>query len=380
MKRIECLREQAITLQENEEDDYDLNIDRINRLQREVLLLISDRNSLELELDNLQEDLNKAFYVKVSLEKEISYLDKILFTSKIYNVINDNSCPFCLENTINKGKCICGSDKNLEYEKFIYSDKEYLEIMKSKIKGLSTTNDTINFCENEIKNIKKKIENINNKINYILETLSNISKEISQGTNFTAIDDLTQRIVELREEIMGLELLRSKNNELTHLKKEIEKKDILLDELKLRLDKLDEDKNNAISDNLREFISIYDKWMREFYNTREINVSLDRNYKPIIGYYQEQSFNVPKRFFYYLALLQLSLKKEINYPKFTIIDTLKDKGIDLDRLKLLIKYLNKLEGYDYQLIMTSGYEEYPADLKCNIIDRLNDNNKLLKKK
>lgn len=379
LQRIENIREQSILSQDSEEDD-DFNMDRINVLQNEITLMNLKRNSLELQLDDAQEDLNKSFYVKTSLENDISYLDKILFTSKIYNIINEESCPFCLEEINTKGKCICGSDKNLDYEKFIYSDKEYLEIMKSKIKGLNTTNDTIDFCKQEIDLYKNNINMVSDKVNYILDGINKISKEIGRGTNFIGINQLTQRIVELKEELMELELLETKNSELTDIKKQINKIDISLEKLKVRLYELDEEKNNIISENLTEFIGMYDKWLREFYNTKEINVSMDRNYKPIIGYYQEQSFNVPKRFFYYLSLLKLSLKKDINYPKFMIIDTLKSEGIDLKRLRMLIPYLNDLEGSDFQIIMTTGYEEYSNDLKWNIIDELNESNKLLKKK
>lgn len=203
---------------------------------------------------------------------------------------------------------------------------------------------------------------------------------MSRGTNFTGIDQLTERVVELKEQLIELELLESKIHELTIIEKEIDKLDNILKNLKIKLDQLEEEKNNILSENLTVFINKYDNWIREFYDTKEINVSLDRNYKPVIGYYQEQSFNVPKRFLYYLSLLNLSIEKEINYPKFVIIDTLKSEGIDLNRLKKLIPYLNKLKGSSFQVVMTTGYEEFSYDLNWNIIDELTDNNKLLKKK
>lgn len=379
LKRIDNIRKQSIESQDYDEYD-DFNMDRINELQEEITLLIVKRNSLELELDEAQEDLNKALQVKTSLENDINYLDKILFTSKIYNVINEDTCPFCFEKINNKDKCICGSNKKLDYEKFIYSDKEYLEIMKSKIKGLTTTNDTIEFCKQEVISHKNNINKITDKVSYLLNTISEISKEMSRGTNFAGIDQLTERVVELKEQLIELELLESKINELTIIEKEIDKLDNILKNLKIKLDQLEEEKNNILSENLTVFINKYDNWIREFYDTKEINVSLDRNYKPVIGYYQEQSFNVPKRFLYYLSLLNLSIEKEINYPKFVIIDTLKSEGIDLNRLKKLIPYLNKLKGNSFQVVMTTGYEEFSYDLNWNIIDELTDNNKLLKKK
>ena len=74
------------------------------------------------------------------------------------------------------------------------------------------------------------------------------------------------------------------------------------------------------------------------------------------------------------------MKKNINYPRFLLIDTLKSAGIDVPRLRNLIPYLNELEGEEYQVIMTCGYEEYDNSLNWNIIDELSDENKLLKLK
>lgn len=381
MQKLQYVREKSIRINQEDsiEENNELNMDRINSLQEEIALLILKKNTLDMQLEDIQEELNKAQYVRKNLENDINYLDRILFTSKMYNVINEDSCPFCLEKiTENKGKCICGSDKYLDYEKFIYSDKEYLSIMKSKIKGLKTTNDTISICEDEIRLYSKRSHELDNKIHFLLESIKQISEDIITGVNFTNINILTEKIMVLKEQLIELEVLESKLSEVDKIKKESIKIETILKQLKHRLEELEVEKSNNISENLNFFFNLYDLWLRNFYETKDINVSLDRDYKPVIKYYQEQSFNVPKRFFYYLALLNLSIEKNINFPRFLIIDTLKSEGIDVAKLKRLIPYLNEIDGSDFQVIMTCGYEEYSENLNWNILHRLSDDDKLLK--
>ena len=55
--------------------------------------------------------------------------------------------------------------------------------------------------------------------------------------------------------------------------------------------------------------------------------------------------------FYYLSLLKLSLDKNINYPRFVLIDTVKAEGIDIENLKKLIAYLDEFKDKECQIII-----------------------------
>ena len=139
----------------NSESSFEDNvIFRISELQKEMVKLISEKNMLKQLIEDIDEDLNKSLIVRENLKNDIKHLEKILFTSQYINIINEGKCPFCQEKLhIRENQCICGSDKYLEYHRFIYSDKEYINIMKSKIKGLKTANESIEYCENEKQNI-----------------------------------------------------------------------------------------------------------------------------------------------------------------------------------------------------------------------------------
>lgn len=284
---------------------------------------------------------------------------------------------------VEENKCICGSDKYLDYQKFIYSDKEYINIMKSKIKGLKTTNDTIDYCECEKQNINIELDKIETSISNKMEQIKLITEGAGISSNNYVVDEITDSIIKIKEEISDLKTLKEKYDDLNRLARKIEVKDEEITKNKIKLNKLEEEKEKEIEKNLSKFEEVYSQFLIEFYGEDSIkDVSLNRNYMPIIGEYKEQSFNVPKRAFYYLSLLKLSLEENINinYPRFLLIDTMKAEGIDLDKLELLIEYFDDYEDKECQIILTSGYEEHLKEMDKYVIERVCDNNKLLKRK
>ena len=104
----------------------------------------------------------------------------------------------------------------------------------------------------------------------------------------------------------------------------------------------------------------------------------DKYYMPLIddGVYREKSATVPIRMMYFFTLLSMSLKdSNIKHPKFLLMDTPEDAGIDnisenillFDKALELSKNNKNEEVKDYQFILTTGlcneccpteYEEY----------------------
>lgn len=367
----------------NSESSFeDSVIFRLTELQKETVSLITEKNSLKQLIEDVNEDLNKALIVRENLKNDIKHLEKILFTSQYINIINEGKCPFCQEDLhIEDRKCICGSDKYLDYQRFIYSDKEYTNIMKSKIKGLKTANESIEYCETEKQNMVNRYEELEEQIHKNMYSIKQITEGANLNINSAALDEITENIIKIKEEVSGLEILKEKYDELAEVSREIENVEKLIETRKKKLDELEEEKQRKIEDNLIEFEKIYENYLESFYKDDVINkISLDRNYMPIIGVYKEQSFNVPKRLFYYLSLLKLSLDKDINFPRFLIIDTLKSEGIDIEKLKKITSYFNEFSGMECQVILTSGYEEHIKEFDKYVIERLTDNSKLLKEK
>lgn len=77
---------------------------------------------------------------------------------------NENQCPICGKDIIiEKDKCICGNNIELDLFHFIYTKEDYIDILKSKVSVNKTTKQVIKDLEIEIEDIKRKIEESNKK-------------------------------------------------------------------------------------------------------------------------------------------------------------------------------------------------------------------------
>ncbi|MED2041198.1 hypothetical protein P4V58_29585, partial [Bacillus wiedmannii] len=208
--------------------------------------------------------------------------------------------------------------------------------------------------------------------------------DIEVNSNVSAIEEITDKIIPLKETASELEILKKKAKDINNSKSIISVLEDKIQKARKRLDQLEEEKDNMFQKNIEQFEKIYSEYLRDFFdaNENEYTVKLDRNYYPFIGRYKEQSFNVPRRLFFYLSLLKLSLDPDyqIAFPKFLIIDTLKAEGIEIPHLKKLFTYIEEFKGADCQILITSGYDEYEGELQNEfLIDYLSSENKLLKK-
>ncbi len=112
---------------------------------------------------------------------------------------------------------------------------------------------------------------------------------------------------------------------------------------------------------------------------------IGEDYLPHInmGQYRERSASVPKRLMYFLTLLIESLKNDINFPRFLMIDTPNKEGIDKDNLIKNIALLTEADKYNYenkcpfQIILTTGIDTYPEDYKKFVFFKLEGEKYLL---
>lgn len=381
IRRLDDIREEI-----KKEGSFGIRVvDRLTELQKKVVALTHKIKNVEFKISIIEEDLLKSKRVGEETKSDIEHIDKILFTSQYIDIINEDNCPFCLEPTnIDVGHCICGSDKHLDFSRFIYSDKEYIEIIKSKVKSLETINSTILDYKKEYDYLTKILFDSKRELELTMEEIRNITKDLAYNSNSNILDEITDNIIKLKEREPELELLVEKNGEIrksqgviANLEKSIKKK-------KDKLQELEEEKDNELQENIEEFEKIYSNYLSDFYNNKEkdYEVKLDRNYMPVLGEYKHQSFNVPKRFFYYLTMLKMSIKKniKINYPNLLIIDTMKDEGIEIAKLKKLFTYFEEFKDSDCQIIITCGYDEYSEELKPYLIEWLTNDNMLLKRR
>jgi len=113
---------------------------------------------------------------------------------------------------------------------------------------------------------------------------------------------------------------------------------------------------------------------------------INDEYMPLIddGVYREKSATVPIRMMYFFTLLSMSLKySSIKYPKFLLMDTPEDAGIDniSENISLFEKALELSRNYDneevkdYQFILTTGLCNECCPLEYEKYVKLNFNKK-----
>ncbi|ACA41014.1 hypothetical protein J2D69_14795 [Lysinibacillus sphaericus] len=359
---------------------------RIEEIQKNIVIETHKLKNYEYRLSSVSEGLSKSIRVKDDLNNEIEHIDKVLFTAQFIDIINNEECPFCLEKiNLEDDKCICGSNNHLDFSRFIYSDKEYIKLLKSKVKSLETINEVIEGYKKDYKHLNEIIVNTKKQINTQVNEIKLITSDMKVNSNTFAIEEITNKIIPLKETASELEILKEKAKDINSSKSIISGLEDRVRKTRERLNQLEEEKDNLFQKNIEKFEEIYSEYLRDFFdaNENEYIVKLDRNYYPIIGEYKEQSFNVPRRLFFYLSMLKLSLNPDyqIAFPRFLIIDTLKAEGIEVPHLKKLFTYIEEFKDKDCQIIITSGYDEYEAELqKDYLIEYLSSENKLLKRR
>src|SRR5690606_20239051 len=127
----------------------------------------SDLIDSELKLSRLKESLvstlderYKLSVVRNESVSEIRRIEKIIFSHDHLNLFTSDTCPYCL-NHVDRvdGHCVCDSSiEEDQYERFFYTSKEYKDILKSKIKTLSTIKSAYDDCDSEVNETKIKID------------------------------------------------------------------------------------------------------------------------------------------------------------------------------------------------------------------------------
>src|SRR5690606_14446341 len=124
----------------------------ISSIQESIIrdeLALSDLNT---EIRSNQIEYNKILTYFQTQTNEINEIEKIIFTNEKLNLFSLKLCPFCMsEHEPIENQCLCGSkiiDK--DYEKFIYTSKEYENILKHKKKSLETIQVALDSYSKEI--------------------------------------------------------------------------------------------------------------------------------------------------------------------------------------------------------------------------------------
>lgn len=366
----------------------------------EILKLIEQQKNVlmqkQAERDNwsqvkvsMGQSIDKVLFLIDEAEKELQEIEKIRLVNKKLNLFTPNTCPYCLrEVERKKGKCMCGNDISEEqYEKFFYTDQEYLDILKVKKKSIQSLGILLDKKNARMEGALKKIKEISEDIDIIKAYISELTKGITSDYNSAYVRQLDARERELNAKIIELqqaeELARKREkiaSQLVKLKNEVEG-------LKNKVDSFLTSAKEDMFLKKNDFSEIYLDLMKQA-DEHCYSAYIGEDYMPNINLraYRERSASVPKRLMYFLTLLVESLKNDVSFPKFLMIDTPNKEGIDKDNLITNISLLKKADDYKkngdvaYQIILTTGLDTYPEEFKEFVFFKLDGDNYLLSEK
>lgn len=357
--------------------------DLISSLQEKILnqeLILSETN---IHLTANQIEYNKILDYFQNQTNEISEIEKIIFTNQKLNLFSFKICPFCLsEHNPKDNHCLCGEEiVDKDYEKFIYTSKEYEGILKHKKKSLETIQIALDSYSEEISNDINKKDKLYNQIQEDTEKLKVLIQSTDVNKNKAAIDHLHNEILKVLKLVESKEYLNKVSNEREEIKREFDIENEKFKNVKEEFNSIQRKFENENRTIIKDFNEIYEGLMTRS-SAKISKAEINEDYMPIVdsGTYKNKSASVPLRLMYFYTILSLALKyNSVKHPKLLIIDTPEASGIDANNLKKdlsLIKYaIDKAKASisDSQIILTTGLNKYPKEFSNYIVERFNTN-------
>ncbi len=394
VEQLEILEEQRATYL-SKETTVDDKIGELAKIQSALINLELQTSQKRVTLSTLQNEQMKVQQLHRELEEEIQQIRKIIFTHDKLDLFSMEVCPFCMnKKDVVKGVCVCGSKFNDDdYEKFVYNSSEYEDILSQKKKSITAITFAKDTYTKDLHDLNQEIAKNTELINEYTAKLKVVIETAEFAGNTTIVDDFNDRILKSKEQLLNIDFALRTSTELKRLE----------DDLKIKIEALGTaqsnytaakkayDKNNA--DTIKLFNKTYSKLLaKSSYKSTEAHI--DEDYMPFIDNreYKANSSDVPKRLMYYFTILSLALKlPSVKHPRFLLIDTPEDSGIDTEHLNQNLELLldaielgnqEDVTTKDFQVILTTGYGKFPASFNKYIIERFSqkDGNYILKPK
>jgi hypothetical protein len=351
-------------------------------------------------------ELRDLLKLKEDLILEVTQIKKIILAHKELNLFSPNTCPCCLREVKRKeNHCICGSPINEnQYEKFFYNADEYLDILKSRQKSVETIETAINSCRDELEAMNTELTRLEIEGEKIKEQLFEIEKNVSKTSNDSELNSVNDKILEVKAEIHTAEQKIGVIKQYEEIEKDFTISKITLESISNKLRNMERTVKELMEEQRILFNNIYSELLKKA-DSNVRKAELDDAYMPIIndGAYRQASSYVPRRFLYYLTLIKMAIDVEnVPFPKFLLIDTPENLGIDennliksmslidnlfkedeikqvkaIDQESVEEKKENEIKS-DFQIVLTTGIGKYPEKYKKYVIETLTDDNKLLK--
>ncbi|MFT0212845.1 hypothetical protein VQ643_09540 [Pseudomonas sp. F1_0610] len=390
-------KEQQIDKLHDARQAFKRNRSGSNTINQDIDSCKSELIDCELRLSQLKENLVSAFNERYKLNvvrnesvSEISRIEKVIFSHDQLNLFTSDTCPYCLSHVNREeGQCVCGASiEEEQYERFFYTSKEYKDILRSKIKALSTIKTAYDDCDSEVQEIKKEIESEEKKSQNLREKLHEMLGRVDETVDIESLNNIDDKILQLREDVANLSRLLEIESKLERFQKDFDLASDKAQKAGLKRKQLEIEAQQDVTSKVNAFSKKYDELMKNTLpDCRSAKITLD-NYLPSIneGLYRETSALVSIRLMYFITLMHLALSDEsVRFPRFLLIDTPETAGIELDHLKQCIQQLEELKNYgvDFQVIISTGLNKYPESLKDNRVLFMPDKQKehmLLKEK
>lgn len=370
--------------------DQKSNVDEVWQIiNQQKSILIESQNSEEEWIQSKQltvQSIDKIVYLIDEAEKELEEIEKIRLVNKKLKLFAPNTCPYCLRKVEReKGKCICGNDiAEEQYEKFFYTDEEYLDILKVKKKAILSLNSLLDRKNERMRVIITHIEKSRQEIEKIKKYIGELTKDITSNYNSAYIRQLDERERELNGKIVELQQAEELATKREKLVSEVTQLRNKVEGLKIKVESCLNAAREDMLSKKEDFDEIYLDLMKRA-DEHCFSAYLGDDYMPHInsGSYRERSAAVPKRLMYFLTLMIESLKNDVNFPRFLMIDTPNKEGIDRDNLIKNIALLRETDLYTkegsrpYQIILTTGIDTYPEEFKKFVFYTLDGDKYLL---
>lgn len=337
---------------------------------------------------NLLDERFKLSNIKNETMQEIQQIKKVIFSHDQLNLFTAETCPYCLSKVDRiANHCVCGASiEEEQYERFFYTSQEYKDILKSKIKTLKTISLAYESCDGDVLAAKETINKHENNNLIIRGKLKKYLEKIDEPIDIESLNDIDDKILNVREGIGILNQLLDIELKLKKLQDEFDHASDKVTAAELDRKKHEIAAQQDITSQVHTFSKIYNKLVTDtLSDCRSAKIKLS-NYLPTIndGEYKEASSRVSIRLMYFLTLMHMALIDEkVAFPKFLLIDTPETAGIELENLIKCIQKFEELDEYeqDYQVILATGLNKYPDSLAGNrvlFMPNKNKENRLLK--
>lgn len=343
------------------------------------------KRELDDERESLAREAGRLVDVERSLQADINRINKVIYAHDQLNLFSRDTCPYCLNDVARTpGHCVCGNKvEELDFQRFFYSPAEYLDILKSKSRTLDTLRLAIKGIQDDSVRWRAQRDMVQQKL---AERRARVqAANVEPDSVEQAMEQLDEKLLNVRERLAKATEAYRLECRLEGLQKQLNDRRRDLELAKGEVTRLEGVSKVELQNQIGKFNRVYNDMMTTVVaDCRSVEIDA-QIYLPHIndGEYREHSAKVPKRFLYYLSLLQLSLLSDIPFPRLLLVDTPETAGIDPDSLVKMLRQISTLEnpkGRAFQILFSTGVGKYPPEFAENVVLKLSKEARLLTEK